>query len=199
MSVDARARTRQRRVALRRRKQVELRDDERTRAVELPLRDRADVRIGERIVERERVGDDEHRRQPERTVEHADLRDLRGIGDAAGFDEQQFGTQIARRDARERIDERAADRAADAAVVELDHVVAARAHEARVDVDGTEVVDEHRDAAAVRRLQDRVHDGGLARAEIAADDREIDRRGGRVHCGARNTRPPSTVPHTRTS
>ncbi len=189
------------------RHEIELGHDDRARAVELALRHRADQRVGQRVAPRERVGDDEHRRQPERTVQQSDLCDLRGIRHAARFDEQQVGLHVARRDARQRIDERAADRAADAAVVEFDHVVAAGSHETRVDVHRTEIVDEHRDAPAVRRLQDRVDDRRLARAEITADHREVDRRtcshpgciGVRIHRGDRNTRPPSTVPHTASS
>ena len=66
--------------------------------------------------------------------------------------------------------EAGAQRAADAAVGELDGVAVAAADERGVDGDAADVVDEHRDRT-LGAGQELVDDGGLAGAEVAAEQR----------------------------
>ncbi len=91
----------------------------------------------------------------------------------------------------------AAKTAADAAAGNADQIAVARLDQIGIDRQFAELVDQHREAAAVGVAQEMIDQRGLAGAEIAADQRDRDRA---AHiASAAKTRPPCTVPQIRTS
>jgi hypothetical protein len=78
---------------------------------------------------------------------------------------------------QDRADQVRADAAADAAIGQADHAVPDLGDQLRIDVDGTEVVDQHGNATTVLALQDAVEQRGLSRAEKPGHDGDRDRRG----------------------
>src|SRR3954469_8517368 len=105
--------------------------------------------------------------------------------------------QLARAQLHDGGDQVTAETAADAAAGNADEIALARLDQAGVDRELSEIIDENGEAAAVGAAQQRVDQGRLAGAEIAADQR--DRGAGRHIVDARNGRPACTVPRMRTS
>jgi hypothetical protein len=101
------------------------------------------------------------------------LEDRGGLGDAGGLEDDLVGCR-ALRDLGDAVPEVAlhVELAAHAAAGELEHVAAPEQDELGVDGDPPQLVDEHGDAAAVRRAEDAVERGRLPGAEEAGEDRE---------------------------
>ena len=98
----------------------------------------------------------------------------------------------------QRADEVAAEGAADAAAGDAHQVPGLRFDQVRVDRQLAEIVDQHGKAHALCMAQEVVDQRGLAGAEVAPDNGDgcAPAQGA---AGAWNTRPPCTVPQTRTS
>ena len=94
-------------------------------------------------------------------MEGRDVRDRGRIGDAAGLDEDLVRAPAPVQQAIDRAHQIIAHGAADAAVGEGEGVPAVRRYEAAVDVQLSEIVDEHRVAHAVGTREDAVRQGGL--------------------------------------
>ena len=144
---------------------------------------------------RDRFGIGEHDDQIEAVgAPMAVGRDAGGVSHPARFDDDAFGSWIELDEIVERRGEAVDQRAADASVRQSDGGTVAPVEQLGVDVERTEVVDEHGDAL-VGDGEQMVEQGGLAGAEVPADDGDGDDVVGHVNrCwpahGARRARSP---------
>ena len=105
-------------------------------------------------------------------VVHERQRNAGGVGDSAGLEQDVFGLLGTSHEFGHCSGQIVADVAADAAVGEIDDVaiVFNSDDELGIDVDGTEVVHQHRDAQAVIAGQDAVQQRRLASAKKAGQN-----------------------------
>ena len=123
-------------------------------------------------------------------MEGRDVRDRGRIGDAAGLDEDLVRAPAPVQQAVDRAHQIVAHGAADAAVGEGEGVPAVRRDEVAVDVQLSEIVDQHRVAHTVGAREDAVQQGGLPRAQESAEDGHRDPGG---HDGPRSGSTAGTV------
>ncbi|MNR14905.1 hypothetical protein D3C85_1314040 [compost metagenome] len=124
-----------------------------------------------RLADVPRVRQHDDALQLQHGIGQAHLRDAAGVRHAARLDDNPFGQWIQRQHPRQRVVQAAGHRAADTAVGQPDHIVGALRDQAGVDIDGPEIVDQHRRAAWAGR-QHVVQQGGLARTQEAAHHRQ---------------------------
>src|SRR5699024_190259 len=118
-----------------------------------------------------------------------------GLSDPADFDEDGSWGWVCGADALDRRGHAVGEVAADAAVGDLPRAAVPFAQDPRVDVDLTEVVDDHGDATTVAAIEHLVEQRRLSRAAVPADDGQ----GDACHPAAGKCRPPTTVPRTTIS
>ena len=181
--------------------QVDLVDHDQVGRLQLAPQRIGQQRVGRLFEHRRRVDqhDDAVERQPRIGEPH--LRDPPRIRDPARLDHDRIERDRRRQHPDQRVGQVVADRAARAPVGQRDRVAVVGRDQLGVDVQRSEIVDQHREASPPRLAQHPREQRGLAGAEKAADDGQRQRGAPRAHAvpGIGSTRPPRTVPAIRTS
>ena len=168
--------------------QIGLVEDDQIRFVQLPEYGVTHEPVGGTRADGLRIGEHDHRIDPESRVQADREGDRAGQRDAAGLDDHELWRWVALPQIYECAHEVAAERAAHTAAGDADEVVFLGLDQIGIDRKFAEIVDEHRDLQSLRIAQQMVDQGGLAGAEIPADDADGYRSAQSSAAG--NTRPP---------
>ena len=103
------------------------------------------------------------------------IRNPTRIGDPAGFDHQHVRARLAVEHIAQCHEQIATDAATDAAIGQRNRILILRFKQIRIDIDRSEIIDQHREAAPARRPEQTVNQRSFARPEVTADDDERER------------------------
>ena len=152
--------------------QIGLVDDDQVGPGHLALQRVGQQRIGRLPGQGSGIDDHDDAVQRQCGIGQAQLGDAPGIGDAAGLDHHGVEALALLQHADQGHGEVIADLAAHAAIGQRNGVATVGLDQACIDVERTEVVDQHGQPLAIRMAQPVVEQRGLAGAQETADDRE---------------------------
>ena len=160
---------------------VDLVQDQQVGDTELARHRIADATVGAALADLGGIDHDDHAVAGKPRLQHGEIGDAAGIGHARRLDHDMIEAFRSFQQGQERGHQRIADRAAEAAVGERDRVAGVVGHEPPVDVEGAEVVHQHREAPSGGAAQQAVQQRGLAGSQEAADHGEGNRIAGHTN------------------
>jgi len=98
-------------------------------------------------------------------------RDCRWVGNATGLDDDLVGSRLECKHLIQTLAQRIGNGTADTAVGQADRLAVVTLDQLDVDIDRAEVVDQHRQPAAMISGEQGINQRCFPRAEVAADDR----------------------------